>query len=132
MIAVGRRRRVERQQFPERKKILQAEQSGDGRTLPQNRRTVGIENSADVMEEIWRAADRQFPRASLGACSGLLRSIRAALARIKGDTFGACLCCRTAIGLRRLTAAPWTPLCIRCQEAAGRNDAEVLRSRSRG
>jgi RNA polymerase-binding transcription factor DksA len=123
---------VEQRQFPERKKVPEAEQAGKGRTLPQNRRTVGIENCADVMEEIWRAADREFPRARLGACSGLLGSIRTALARITGGTFGACLCCRTAIGLRRLTAAPWTPLCIRCQEAAGRNDAEALRIRSRG
>ena len=52
--------------------------------------------------------------------------------RIKDDAFGACLCCRTVIGLRRLRAVPWTPLCIRCQEAADRNDAEVLRIRSQG
>jgi RNA polymerase-binding transcription factor DksA len=85
-----------------------------------------------VLEEIWHTADRELPMANLGWYSGLLRNIRAALVRIKDDLCGTCLCCRTTVGLRRLRAVPWTPLCIRCQEAADRNDAEVLRIRSRG
>jgi RNA polymerase-binding transcription factor DksA len=123
---------VEREQLPEFKKILEAERAGAGWALLQNRQNVGIEKIADVLEEIWHTADRELPMANLGWCSGLLRNIRAALVRIKDDAFGTCLCCRTVIGLRRLRAAPWTPLCIRCQEAADRNDAEVLRIRSRG
>ena len=123
---------MEREQLPEFKKILEAERADAGWALLQNRENVGIEKVADVLEEIWHTADRELPMANLGWCSGLLRNIRAALVRIKDDTFGACLCCRTTIGLRRLRAVPWTPLCIRCQEAADRNDAEVLRIRSRG
>ena len=123
---------MEREQLPEFKKILEAEQAGAGRALLQNRQNVGSEKIADVLEEIWHTADRELPMAKLGWCSGLLRNIRAALVRIKDDAFGACLCCGTVIGLRRLRAVPWTPLCIRCQEAADRNDAEVLRIRSRG
>ena len=123
---------MEREQLPEFKKILETEQAGAGRAPLQNRQNVGIEKIADVLEEIWHTADRELPMANLGWCSGLLRNIRAALVRIKEDAFGACLCCGTVIGLRRLRAVPWTPLCIRCQEAADRNDAEVLRIRSRG
>lgn len=123
---------MEREQLPEFKKILEAERAGAGWALLQNRQNVGIEKIADVLEEIWHTADRELPMANLGWCSGLLRNIRAALVRIKDDAFGACLCCRAVIGLRRLRAVPWTPLCIRCQEAADRNDAEVLRIRSRG
>jgi DnaK suppressor protein len=123
---------VERKQLPEFKKILEVEQAGAGRTPLQNRQNVGSERIADVLEEIWHTADRELPMANLGWYSGLLRNIRAALVGIKDDVFGACLCCRTTIGLRRLRAVPWTPLCIRCQEAADRNDAEILRSRSRG
>ena len=111
--------------------ILEAGQAGAGRALLQNRQNVGSEKIDDVLEEIWHTADRELPMANLGWCSGLLHNIRAALVRTKDDAFGACLCCRTVIGLRRLRAVPWTPLCIRCQEAADRNDAEVLRIRSR-
>jgi DnaK suppressor protein len=123
---------LEREELPEFKRILEAEQACAGWALPPNQQHVGSAKIADVLEEIWHTADRELPMANLGWCSGLLRNIRAALVRIQDDAFGACLCCRTVIGLRRLRAVPWTPLCIRCQEAADRNDAEVLRSRSRG
>ena len=123
---------MEREQLPEFKKILEAEQAGAGWALLQKRQNVGSEKIADVLEEIWHTADRELPMANLGWCSGLLRNIRASLVRIKDDAFGACLCCGTVIGLRRLWAVPWTPLCSRCQEAADRNDAEVLRIRARG
>jgi len=122
---------VEREQLPEFKKILETEQAGAGRAPLQNRQNVGIEKIADVLEGIWHTADRELPIANLSTHSGLLRSIRAALVLIKDVAFGTCLCCKTTIGLRRVRALPWTPLCIRCQEAADRNDAEVLRSRSR-
>ncbi len=99
---------------------------GAGRTLLQNRRNIGIEKSADMLEEISYTADRELAMASLSRSSGLLRNIRAALARIEHEEFGTCLCCGAAIGLMRLRAVPWTPLCIRCQEAADRNDPEVI------
>ena len=93
--------------------------------------TTGFGKGADVLEEIWRAADRRRPKANFTLGSGLVRRLRVALAGMKADVFGACLCCKAPLGLSRLTAAPWTALCIRCQEAADRDDAEVLRIRSR-
>ena len=122
---------VQREQPPEFKKHPSAEQSLAVRTLPQNRQHAGIEKIDDVLEEIWRNADREIPMARRGWYAGLLRYIQIALLRVKDDAFGSCLCCKTAIGLGRQRAMPWTPLCIRCQEAADRNDAEVLKSRSR-
>ena len=98
----------------------------------QPRQNTGVEKSTDVLEEIWRTADRKRPKANFTLGSGLVRKLRVALAGMKADVFGACLCCKASLGLSRLTAAPWTPLCIRCQEAADRNDAELLRIRSRG
>ena len=97
----------------------------------QPHQNTGVENSADVLEEIWRSADRNRPRANLTLGSGLVRKLRAALDGLKAEVFGACLCCKAPLGLSRLTAAPWTALCIRCQEAADRDDVEVLRIRSR-
>ena len=101
----------------------------DPATRIQPRQNTGGEKSADVLEEIWRSADRKRPKANFTLGLGLVRN---ALAGMKADVFGACLCCKAPLGLSRLTAVPWTPWCIRCQEAADRNDAEVLRSRSRG
>jgi DnaK suppressor protein len=47
---------------------------------------------------------------------GLLEMINAALSRINDGTFGECEHCGQEIGLKRLTAIPWTRYCITCQE----------------
>ena len=114
------------------KKILEGERPGATRMILRQSQNTVVENGADVLEEIWRSADREVPTANLGPAPVYSACIRDALVGIKEDAFGVCLCCGAMIGLRRRRAAPWTPLCIRCQEAADRNDAEVLRSRSRG
>jgi hypothetical protein len=97
----------------------------------QPRQNAGGEKGADVLEEIWRAADRNTPSATLSPCPGFVRWLRATLTFLKTDVFGVCLCCKATLGLSRLTAEPWTPLCLRCQEAANRDDVEILRIRSR-
>jgi DnaK suppressor protein len=122
---------VQREQPPEFKNNPEAEQPVAVRTLPQTRQHVGIEKIDEVLEEIWNTADRESPMAHRGWYADLLRYIRATLIRVKDDAFGSCLCCKATIGLRRQRTMPWTPLCIRCQEAADHNDAEVLKSRSR-
>jgi len=101
-------------------------------TRIQPRQNAGLEKAADVLEEIWRAADRNTPNASLSRCPSFVRMLRATLAFLKTDVFGVCLCCKATLGLSRLTAEPWTSLCLRCQEAADRDDVEILRIRSRG
>jgi DnaK suppressor protein len=118
--------KVTREQLQEFKAILEAEQAGTRRTLLQNRQDIGIENSADALEEISYTAGRELAMANLSRYSGVLRNVRAALGRIEDGAFGICLRCETMIGLKRLKAIPWTPLCIRCQEAADRNDVDVF------
>jgi DnaK suppressor protein len=46
----------------------------------------------------------------------LLMQIEEAFTRIKNETFGVCANCNNVIGEKRLTAVPWTPYCIDCQE----------------
>ena len=46
----------------------------------------------------------------------LLMSIEEALNRIGEGTFGTCTNCGNTIGEKRLSAVPWTPFCIDCQE----------------
>jgi RNA polymerase-binding transcription factor DksA len=107
-----------------------AEADAAPKTKP--RQKAGIETGADVLEEIWAAADRERREANLTLRSGLLRKFRGALAIMKADIFGACLCCKATLGLSRMTERPWTALCSRCQEAVNRDDSEILRIRSRG
>ena len=111
-----------------RRKVRQTELA---KRIP-SRQSTGVEKSADVLEEIWRAADRKRREAHFTLGSGLVHKLRVALAGIKADVFGACLCCKGPLGLSCLAEAPWTPLCNGCQEAANRDDAAMLRIRSRG
>jgi DnaK suppressor protein len=94
----------------------------------QPRQNAGLEKGADALEEIWRAADRNTPSANLSPCPGFVRRLRAALTFLRTDVFGVCLCCKATLGLSRLTAEPWTPLCLQCQEAADRDNGDSEKS----
>ena len=48
--------------------------------------------------------------------------VDAALLRLDGDGFGACLRCGNAIAAARLEALPWAAYCIECQRAVDRGD----------
>ncbi len=46
----------------------------------------------------------------------LLMQIDEAFVRMKNGSYAVCTNCGTVIGEKRLTAVPWTPFCIDCQE----------------
>lgn len=46
----------------------------------------------------------------------LLRAIEAAIARIENGEYGICTICSQEISVPRLTAVPWTSVCIACKE----------------
>ena len=46
----------------------------------------------------------------------LLMLIEEAFNRMKNGTYSVCTNCGATIGEKRLTAVPWTPFCIDCQE----------------
>ena len=46
----------------------------------------------------------------------LLVLIEEAFTRLDNSTFGTCTNCGATIGEKRLSAVPWTPYCIDCQE----------------
>ena len=83
-----------------------------------NRDDIAIEKSADQMDEIQYASERDLAIRNVDRDSTLLRSVKAALRRIQEGSFGICIACETAISPRRLAAVPWAPRCIQCQEAA--------------
>jgi DnaK suppressor protein len=61
-------------------------------------------------------------------CRNLLRSIEAALERIREGTYGICEMCGDDISPRRLEALPWTDCCLGCQERM-EQQCEAERSR---
>ena len=93
--------------------------------LVRRRDEIAIEKSADQIDEIQRASERELAIRNLDRESNLLRNVRGALRRIADGSYGVCLHCEEEISPKRLSAVPWTPFCIRCQEAADRNSRDI-------
>ena len=89
-----------------------------------SRGAIAIETSADPIDQIQNAGERDLSIGNLERESKGLRETRAALARIENGTFGICMDCEEEISPRRLAAVPWTVACIRCQEQADRRMSE--------
>jgi DnaK suppressor protein len=90
----------------------------------QKRDDIAIEKSADQMDEIQYASERDLAIRNVDRESTLLRDVKAALRRIHEGSFGTCLECESAISPKRLAAVPWASRCIQCQDAADRNGRE--------
>ena len=89
---------------------------------------IAIEKSADQMDEIQLATERDLAVRNVDRESGLLRDVQDALRRIHGGEFGTCMECESAISPKRLEAVPWAARCIQCQEAADRDRQEGTES----
>jgi DnaK suppressor protein len=105
------------------KKILENKQDELERIVT-NRDAITIEKSADALDEVQHAAERELAIRNLDRESNLLRNVRLALRRIDDGTFGVCLHCEEEISPKRIAAVPWAPFCIQCQEQADRNQEE--------
>jgi DnaK suppressor protein len=91
---------------------------------------IAIEKSADQMDEIQYATERDLAIRNVDRESNLLRDVRDALRRIQAGDFGTCVDCELAINPKRLAAVPWAARCIQCQEAADRDRQEGTESAS--
>lgn len=105
------------------KKVLEAKQAELLHVL-RNREAIAIEKSADALDEVQHATERELAIQNLDRESNLLRLVRLALRRINEGSYGICMHCEEPINPRRLAAVPWAPYCIRCQEAADRNEGD--------
>jgi RNA polymerase-binding protein DksA len=85
-----------------------------------NRDALTIAASADELDRIQDAGDRDWAMGNLERSSSRLREVEGALQRVTAGTFGVCLDCEEIIGAKRLAAVPWAPFCIVCQERADR------------
>lgn len=89
-----------------------------------NREDIAIQKTPDALDEVQLAGERELAIRNLDRESSLLRNVKAALMRINDGSYGTCMHCEEEIKPKRLEAVPWTPYCIRCQEAADRNEFE--------
>ena len=105
------------------KKILETKRDELARGL-RNREDIAIEKTPDALDEVQLAGERELAIRNLDRESNLLRNVRLALARMADGSYGTCLHCDEEIKAKRLDAVPWTPYCIRCQEAADRHEFE--------
>jgi DnaK suppressor protein len=83
---------------------------------------IVIEKSPDALDEVQFAGERELVIRTLDWNSNLLRNVKAALGRMANQSYGICLRCDEQIKPKRLDAVPWTKYCIRCQEAADRQE----------
>ena len=107
------------------KTLLEAKQAELAGGL-RNREGIAIEKTADALDEVQLAGERELAIRNLDRESILLRNVRAALSRIADGSYGTCLHCEEDISPKRLNAVPWTAYCIRCQEAADRHEFETV------
>ena len=105
------------------KKILEIKQA-ELEKIVRNRDAIAIEKSADALDEVQHASERELAIRNLDRESNLLRSVRLALRRIDDGSFGTCLHCEEEISPKRIAAVPWAANCIQCQELADRNKEE--------
>ncbi len=105
------------------KKILQDKQD-ELEQVVRNRDAITIEKSADALDEVQHAAERELAIRNLDRESNLLKNVRSALRRIEDGSFSICLHCEEEISPKRLAAVPWAPYCIQCQEQADRSHAD--------
>ena len=97
--------------------VLEA-RSAELQDLLRNREVIAVNSSAEMLDQIQHALERDMAIGNLERDSERLREVRAALRRIELGTFGTCLDCQEEISLKRLAAVPWTALCLLCREAA--------------
>jgi DnaK suppressor protein len=105
------------------KKILETKRD-ELEQVVRNRDAITIEKSADALDEVQHASERELAIRNLDRDSNLLRNVRSALRRIGDGSFGVCLHCEEDISPKRLDAVPWAAFCIQCQEQADRNRVE--------
>lgn len=77
---------------------------------------IAVETAPDAMDDSTFANDRDFAVERLVQITSLLVSVRSALDRISGGSYGVCLGCSEAISTKRLAVLPWAAYCLPCQE----------------
>ena len=120
---------MSRTNFEKYRSILEAKKAELAEGL-RNWDDIAIEKTPDAIDEVQLAGERELAIRNLDRGSNLLRNVRGALARIADGSYGVCMHCDEEIKPKRLDALPWAKYCIRCQEAADRNEFDAEQNES--
>ena len=103
-------------QLDDRRRQLRAELQTKLNTQD-NPALLGLQNRMQETDD-WAVADSlaELDIAGLRHALRELRDVDAALARMRGGTYGRCVDCDEPIAPARLAAYPTAPRCIECQE----------------
>jgi len=115
-------------EIPSRRAVLEAKLR-EVTTSFRDRSVLMVENSADMLDSIRMATDRDVILHQMNISTQILADVREALIRLGKPEYGICEDCEGSIPPRRLDAIPWTPVCAPCQEARDRQssrDQEVF------
>jgi DnaK suppressor protein len=74
------------------------------------------ESTQDIADKAVSSYTREFLYSLTDGERTVLLQIDEALTRIDDGAYGFCLNCGTTLSDKRLTAVPWTPYCVDCQE----------------
>jgi DnaK suppressor protein len=80
--------------------------------------------SGDPADRAHNLAERELAVGNLDRENALLHKVTEALREIEEGTFGLCAGCDSEIPEKRLDAVPWSPYCVRCQEAAEARESQ--------
>ena len=90
-----------------------------------DRSELTIENSADFLDTIRMATDRDVSVQRMNISAQMLSDVREALGRLDKGEYGVCEDCEESIPPRRLDAIPWARVCVKCQEARDRRRGDA-------
>jgi DnaK suppressor protein len=76
------------------------------------------EATQDIADKAVSSYTREFLYSLTDGERSTLLQIDDALGRIDDGTYGMCINCGQAMAEKRLTAVPWAPYCVDCQELA--------------
>ena len=76
------------------------------------------ESTQDIADKAVSSYTREFLYSLTDGERGKLLQIDEALARIDEGSYGFCTNCGQPMAEKRLTAVPWAPYCVDCQELA--------------
>jgi len=76
------------------------------------------ESTQDIADKAVSSYTREFLYSLTDGERGTLLQIDEALARIDEGSYGYCTNCGQPMAEKRLTAVPWAPYCVDCQELA--------------
>jgi len=74
------------------------------------------ESTQDIADKAVSSYTREFLYSLTDGERSTLLQIDDAINRIDDVTYGMCINCGQTIAEKRLTAVPWTPYCVDCQE----------------